>query len=121
MYPSRFVHYDAGGPPKVAGWHNHRPMHAGQATVSRKGESRVLRGHPWIFRSDVAKRDGCAPGSVVRVLSPRGKALGFPFYSSRSEIELRMIERGEELSKEFLRARLAAAIAWRDEIAPGAE
>jgi len=57
----------------------------------------------------------------VRVLSPRGKPLGFAFYSARSEIELRMIERGEELRADFLRERLAAAIAWRTEIAPGAE
>jgi 23S rRNA (cytosine1962-C5)-methyltransferase len=96
-------------------------MHPGKATVTRKGEDRARRGHPWIFRSDVAKRDGCLPGSVVRVLSPRGKPLGFAFYSARSEIELRMIERGEELRADFLRERLAAAIAWRKEIAPGAE
>jgi 23S rRNA (cytosine1962-C5)-methyltransferase len=96
-------------------------MHAGKATVTRKGEDRIARGHPWIFRSDVAKRDGCLPGSVVRVLSSRGKPLGFAFYSARSEIELRMIKRGEELPAGFLRERLAAAIAWRAEIAPGAE
>src|SRR5262245_65410126 len=95
--------------------------HAGHATVTRKGEARVLRGHPWIFRSDVAQRDGCAPGSVVRVLSPRGKPLGFAFYSSRSEIELRIIARGEVLPSDLLRDRIAAAIAWRDEIAPGAQ
>jgi len=92
---------------------------AGHVSVSRKGESRLLSGHPWIFRSDVAKREGCAPGTVVRVLSSRGRALGFAFYSSRSEIELRVIARGEELRDGILRERLAAAIAWRDEIAPG--
>lgn len=94
---------------------------AGQATVSRKGENRILSGHPWVFRSDVAKRDGCAPGAIVRVLSQRGRTLGFAFYSSRSEIELRVIARAEELPAGFLGERLAAAIAWREQIAPGAE
>ena len=96
-------------------------MISGQVAVTRKGEDRILRGHPWIFRSDVAKRDGCAPGSIVRVTSSRGRALGFAFYSSRSEIELRVFSRSEELAGDFLRERLAAAIAWRAEIAPGVE
>ncbi len=78
-------------------------------------------GHPWVFRSDVAKRSGCAPGSVVRVVSSRGKPLGFAFYSSRSEIQLRVFAKGDELPADFLCQRLQAAISWRDEIAPGAE
>jgi 23S rRNA (cytosine1962-C5)-methyltransferase len=95
-------------------------METGRATVTRKGESRLQGGHPWIFRSDVAKCSGCAPGSIVRVLSPRGQPLGFAFFSSRSEIQLRVIARGDQLPPTFLRDRLAAAIAWRAEIAPGA-
>jgi 23S rRNA (cytosine1962-C5)-methyltransferase len=55
------------------------------------------------------------------VTSSRGRALGFAFYSSRSEIELRVFSRSEELAADFLRERLAAAIAWRTEIAPGTE
>jgi 23S rRNA (cytosine1962-C5)-methyltransferase len=90
-------------------------------TLTRKGEERVSAGHPWIYRSDVARRDGCGPASPVRVLSSRGKPLGFAFYSSRSEIQLRMLGRGEQLPADFLRQRLAAAIAWRAEVAPDAE
>src|SRR5262245_8037509 len=96
-------------------------MVRGEVTVSRKGEQRVLAGHPWVYRSDVARRDGCGPGAPVRVLSSRGKPLGFAFYSSRSEIQLRVFERGLELAPDFLRRRLEAAIAWRAEVAPGAE
>jgi 23S rRNA (cytosine1962-C5)-methyltransferase len=96
-------------------------MVTGQVTITRKGEDRVRGGHPWVFRSDVAKRDGCAPGAVVKVLSSRGKPLGFAFYSSRSEIQLRVFSRADELPADFLRQRLQAAIAWRNEIAPGAE
>ncbi|HET7291982.1 MAG TPA: class I SAM-dependent rRNA methyltransferase [Vicinamibacteria bacterium] len=93
----------------------------GLVLVSRKGEARILRGHPWVFRADVAKARDAGPGAVVRVATERGKPLGFALYSSRSEIRLRMVARGEELPGDWLRERLVAAIAWRDQVAQGAE
>ena len=89
--------------------------------VSKRGESRVRSGHPWIFKSDVARAAGVAPGTVVRVLGPTGRPLGFAFFSAQSEITLRMIERGDTLSPTFVRDRLLAARAWREAIAPGVE
>ena len=94
--------------------------HEATAVLTAKGEARVLRGHPWVFKSDVTRVSGDSAGSVVRVQGPRGRALGFALHSSRSEIRLRMIERNEELSPSWLRDRLAAAIRWRDTVAPGA-
>lgn len=90
-------------------------------TVTRRGEERIFRGHPWIFRSDVVGGKPPAPGSVVRVLGPRGGPLGFAFFSSRSEIRLRMLERGAALAENFLEDRLDAAIRWRGLVAPEAE
>ena len=92
----------------------------GTVVVSRKGETRVQRGHPWVFRSDVTRDRGVSPGSLVRVEGPRGRPLGFAFYSSRSEIRLRVVERGESLAGGFLRERLAAALRWRETVAAGA-
>ena len=89
-----------------------------EVVVSKKGEGRVLGGHPWIFRSDIAQARDVAPGAVVRVLGPGGRPLGFAFYSSRSEIRLRMVGR-EALADDFLRRRLEAAIRWRETVAPG--
>jgi 23S rRNA (cytosine1962-C5)-methyltransferase len=89
--------------------------------ITGKGEARVLRGHPWVFRSDVARSDGAPPGSIVRVVGPRGRPLGFAFHSSRSEIRLRMVARGESLPEDFLRHRLVEAIRWRETVAPAAE
>ena len=96
-------------------------MHQGLVVITTKGEARVRRGHPWIFRSDVAKAAGALPGSVVRVEGARGRLLGFALYSSRSEIRLRMIERGETLPDTFLGDRLDAAIRWRETVASGAQ
>jgi 23S rRNA (cytosine1962-C5)-methyltransferase len=89
--------------------------------VTSKGEARVLRGHPWVFRTDVARHDGAGPGAVVRVIGPRGRPLGHAFYSSRSEIRLRMISRAPSLSEDFLRERLVEAVRWRETVAEGAE
>jgi 23S rRNA (cytosine1962-C5)-methyltransferase len=89
--------------------------------VSKRGESRVRSGHPWIFKSDVSRAAGVGPGSVVRVVGPTGRPLGFAFFSAQSEITLRMIERGDTLAPSFVRDRLLAARAWREAIAPGVE
>jgi 23S rRNA (cytosine1962-C5)-methyltransferase len=92
----------------------------GTAVVSARGEARALGGHPWIFRSDVARTDGVSAGAVVRVLGPRGRPLGFAFYSSRSEIRLRLVSRGPELPADLLRERIQAALRWRETVAAGA-
>jgi 23S rRNA (cytosine1962-C5)-methyltransferase len=93
----------------------------GSVVVSRKGHARVEAGHPWIYRTDVGKEKGVTPGAVVRVESERGAPLGFAFYSSRSEIRLRMLERGRELAEDFVADRLARALEWRRAVAPGDE
>jgi 23S rRNA (cytosine1962-C5)-methyltransferase len=95
-------------------------MAEGPVVVSKKGEARVLRGHPWVFRTDVVRAQGISPGAVVGVEGPRGRHLGFAFYSSRSEIRLRMIDRGESLPESFLRDRVEAAVRWRESVAAGA-
>jgi 23S rRNA (cytosine1962-C5)-methyltransferase len=93
----------------------------GPVVVSGKGQARIERGHPWVFRSDVVKDGGASPGALVRVASPRGEPLGFALWSSKSEIRLRMIERGEALPDGFWRARIEHALSWRETVASGAE
>jgi 23S rRNA (cytosine1962-C5)-methyltransferase len=93
----------------------------GPVVVTRRGEARIARGHPWVFRSDVVEDGGATPGALVRVANPRGRPLGFAFWSSQSEIRLRMVQRGESLPESWLRDRVEQAIAWRRKVAPGAE
>ena len=93
----------------------------GPVVVSRKGEARIEGGHPWVFRSDVVREGGATPGAIVRVVSSRGRPLGFAFWSSRSEIRLRMIEHEETLPDSFLRDRLERALRWRETVAAGAQ
>jgi len=73
-----------------------------------------------VFRSDVERAERIEPGTIVRVEGPRGRPLGFAFFSSRSEIRLRMISRAEALPASWLRDRLVAALAWRETVTAGA-
>jgi 23S rRNA (cytosine1962-C5)-methyltransferase len=93
----------------------------GPVVVSRKGEARIAGGHPWVFRSDVLKDGGASPGAVVRVANARGAPLGMALWSSRSEIRLRMVERGDAVPEDFWKARIERALAWRATVAAGAE
>ena len=93
----------------------------GPVVVSRKGQSRIERGHPWVFRSDVVKDGGASPGAVVRVESVHREPLGFALWSSRSEIRLRLLERGETLGAGFWRDRIERARAWRATVVGDAE
>jgi 23S rRNA (cytosine1962-C5)-methyltransferase len=61
--------------------------------VTARGAERWVRGHPWIFRSEVEGGPG-APG-LVPVRDPRGRFIGQALYSPRSEIRLRLLERTE--------------------------
>ncbi len=82
-------------------------------TVSHRGEERVRSGHPWIYKSDVAKTEARG-GDVVRIVNTRGRALGFALYSDQSEISLRLVaHEAEAVDSSFWRARLLQAIQFR--------
>jgi 23S rRNA (cytosine1962-C5)-methyltransferase len=86
-------------------------------TVSKRGEERILRGHPWVYRSDVVAVSDAAAGAVVRVVSGGGgkhRMLGSALYSDRSEIVIRMVSRTDEpIDALFWRRRLEQALAYR--------
>jgi 23S rRNA (cytosine1962-C5)-methyltransferase len=82
--------------------------------ISRRGEERIRRGHPWIYRSDVLSATA-APGDLVAVVGGRDRRLGEALWSARSQIALRMMSVGDDAPGESVwRHRLAAAIAFRD-------
>src|SRR5690606_18333156 len=81
-------------------------------TVSSRGAARWVRGHPWIYRSDVVESP--ADAGLVRVADTRGKFLGQALHSPRSEIRLRLLERSERVvDAAWWKEALAAALARR--------
>jgi 23S rRNA (cytosine1962-C5)-methyltransferase len=61
------------------------------AKVTPRGAERWVRGHPWIYRSEVLAGPD-APG-VAEVRDTRGRFIGQALYSPKSEIRLRQLER----------------------------
>lgn len=83
------------------------------AVISARGEERIRRGHPWIYRTDVVDV-ASDPGGIVEVLGPRLRFLGRALYNEQSQISLRMLTRDEEdVDEAFWRARIDAAVRFR--------
>ena len=83
-------------------------------SVNRRAEDRIRQGHLWIYRSDLTGGEG-EPGATVRVVGPRGRPLGHALHSSRSEIALRMLTRGERpAGPDLWRDRIRQAVEYRE-------
>lgn len=80
-------------------------------------EKSLLRRHPWVFSGAVAKVSGRArAGDTVEALSAKGQWLGRGAFSPESQIRVRIwtFDSGEAVDGDFLRRRLARALAARD-------
>ncbi len=89
-------------------------------TVLRRGALRIQSGHPWIYKSDVRAPAELENGSAVRVVDERGQFLATAFYSSLSQITLRLLSRENRPADEILAERLRLAVELRQRLFPGA-
>src|ERR1700737_199496 len=88
-----------------------------QVVVSPKGVGRLRGGHVWIYRSDLISANGVPPGAVVQVVDERKRLLGTAFYSSASQIAIRMLSPHPVADLgSLLRQRLKDAIAYRKSV-----
>jgi len=88
-------------------------MAGGQVKISRRGADRIRSGHLWVYRSDVRSADA-EPGDVVRVSDESGNFLGVAFFSSRSQITVRLLTRDDvPINRDFFAARIRAAMEYR--------
>ncbi len=81
----------------------------------REGKDKsLLRRHPWIFESAIA-RGGADVGETVRVEASDGRFLAWAAFSPASRIRARAwsFDEGQRIDAVFLRDRLAQAIAAR--------
>ena len=78
-------------------------------------EKRVYGGHPWVFRSDIAKTsEGIVPGDIVSVYSSKDKFLAKAYYNPASQIALRIMSlRDEPIDRAFIFRRVKEAVDYR--------
>lgn len=91
--------------------------------VSPKGVRRLIKGHPWVFASDLRPSPAApaAPGAV-EVLDEAGELIGRGLYNPRSKLALRLVTRGEaRLDAGLFAARAEAAARYRERAAAGFE
>jgi 23S rRNA (cytosine1962-C5)-methyltransferase len=88
----------------------------GTVVIRKRGAERVQRGHLWVYRTDIANADADA-GSIVSVRNERGNLLGKAFYSSKSQIALRFLTRGNvPIDEVFFKTRFEMADRLREQL-----
>jgi 23S rRNA (cytosine1962-C5)-methyltransferase len=85
-------------------------------------ERSLLRRHPWIFDSAIAK-GGADPGETVRVEGHDGHFLAWAAYSPASKIRARAwtFQEADRIEPAFFRNRVGEAVALRQRLKPASE
>jgi 23S rRNA (cytosine1962-C5)-methyltransferase len=82
----------------------------GRVRIQKRGVTRVRNGHLWVYRSDIVDIRDVPPGAVTTVQDERDTVIGKAFYSSKSQIALRFLARGDvPIDEAFLRSRFDQA------------
>lgn len=83
-------------------------------------ETDELPGGPWIYGRQVAHSPEVVDGALVEVLDRSDRFVGHALYNGRSDIRLRMLNRGKRRAldrpRDFLRDRLASAARLRRKV-----
>ncbi|HSC70759.1 MAG TPA: class I SAM-dependent rRNA methyltransferase [Candidatus Methylomirabilis sp.] len=79
-------------------------------------EVRVQAGHPWIYKSEIARVDNEGePGAIAHVRDSRGRFLGQAMVNLKSQIAGRLISRSEEkIEGAFFERRIRDAVSRGD-------
>ena len=86
------------------------------ATITRKGEAALRRGHPWVYVDEITSiPTELTNGCIVDVLSEKGSYLGSGLLSLTSKIRIRILSQNanDRYDRAFFRRRLSYAIDYR--------
>lgn len=86
-------------------------------TVTRKAQASLENGHPWVYSDEVlsVEPQEFENGSIVDVLSDKGRYLGSGIYSAKSKIRARIISvnANDKFDKAFFKRRIQYAWDYR--------
>jgi 23S rRNA (cytosine1962-C5)-methyltransferase len=82
-------------------------------TLTAGKEQRINAGHPWVYRSEIARIEGDAPlGAIALVRDHRGRVVGQAMLNVRSQIACRILTRNDEpVDEAFVERRIREALA----------
>lgn len=92
------------------------------ASVSKKAEAAIKRGHPWIYDTEIKSVDGeWANGCLTDVVSEKGSYLGTGFVSEKSKIRIRLLSNNanDKFDTAFFKRRLKYALDYRKTVMGG--
>lgn len=84
--------------------------------ISKKAESSVLQGHPWVYDGELKEINGTPEnGELVDVLGSSGQYLGTGLYNDNSKIKIRIISRNanDKFDTAFFERRIRYAWDYR--------
>jgi 23S rRNA (cytosine1962-C5)-methyltransferase len=89
--------------------------------LRQKEDRRILRGHPWVFSNELERAaTAFEAGEIVDVLDSSGRFIGRGYINPRSLIAVRILTRRlEDVDREFLKKKIAAAHALRKRLGFG--
>lgn len=89
-------------------------VEVGAVRITRRGAARIRAGHVWVYRSDVLDAQHVSPGAIISVRDERDTLIGKAFYSTQSQIALRLLARGNtRIDEPFFQKRFEAADDFR--------
>lgn len=92
-----------------------------QVTLTPRGAQRILSGHYWVYRSDIRGTEDVQPGDTVRLRDDRGRYLGRAWFSTHSQIAVRLVTPEDRpIDDNYIRSRLEAAVAYRERVVENA-
>ena len=87
------------------------------AVVSRKAQAAIENGHPWVYDTEVQRLvpESFENGSLVDVVSDKGRYLGTGIFSEKSKIRIRILSRNanDKFDDAFWRRRVKYAYDYR--------
>ena len=101
-----------------------------RAIITPKGERAALGGHPWVYEAEVERLESPAgepaaqppeDGSLVDVLTEKGRYIGTGFYNHHSKIRVRLISRSanDRFDEAFWERKLCYAWDYRKTVMGG--
>jgi 23S rRNA (cytosine1962-C5)-methyltransferase len=89
------------------------PQNRKRLVLKRGRERAVANRHPWIFTGAIAGESGPDDAAIADLVDERCALLASGFHSKHSQIRLRALTFGEELTADVIRERIVRAVARR--------